>query len=192
MLAADDFGVAVREWFPMAIHLLEGLFLGMRNSQQIIGQRQQLLALGSLSAGLTHELNNPAAAAVRANAALKERVAGMRHKLAMLAHDEIDPRLLELLVDRAGRGRAGDRDRTRPGRRWRSPRREDEITDWLDEHGVTDGWNIAPVFVAAGYDQRASWTSWPQQLRPRCSTGPCAGSPTPWTPSCCWPRSPTR
>ena len=54
---------AIRTWFPMAIHLLEGLFLGMRNSQQIVGQRQQLLALGALSAGLTHELNNPAAAA---------------------------------------------------------------------------------------------------------------------------------
>ena len=56
------------------MHLLEGLFLGMRNSQQIVGQRQQLLALGALTAGLTHELNNPAAAAVRANAALRDRV----------------------------------------------------------------------------------------------------------------------
>ncbi len=71
-----DFGQAVRDWFPMAIHLLEGLFFGMRRSQQIVGQRQQLLALGSLAAGLTHELNNPAAAAVRANAALRDRVAG--------------------------------------------------------------------------------------------------------------------
>ncbi len=99
VLAAADFGQAVREWFPMAIHLLEGLFFGMRNSQQIVGQRQQLLALGSLAAGLTHELNNPAAAAVRANAALRDRVAGMRHKLALLAHDEIDHRLLEQLAE---------------------------------------------------------------------------------------------
>ena len=30
--------------------------------------------------------------------------------------------------------------------------REDEITDWLDDHGVTDGWQIAPVLVAAGLD----------------------------------------
>ena len=58
------------------MHLLEGLFFGMRNTQQVIGQRERLLALGSLSAGLTHELNNPAAAAVRATAALRERVAG--------------------------------------------------------------------------------------------------------------------
>jgi hypothetical protein len=68
LIPASDFGDAVRNWFPMAMHLLEGLFFGMRNSEQIVGQRQQLLALGALSAGLTHELNNPAAAAVRANA----------------------------------------------------------------------------------------------------------------------------
>ncbi len=75
----------MREWFPMPVHLLEGLFFGIRNTQQVIGQRERLLALGSLSAGLTHELNNPAAAAVRATAALRERVAGMRHKLGTIA-----------------------------------------------------------------------------------------------------------
>ena len=99
LIRSEDFATAVRTWFPMAMHLLEGLFFGMRNSQQIVGQRQQLLALGALTAGLTHELNNPAAAAVRANAALREKFAAMRNKLAMLAHEEIDPRLLELLVD---------------------------------------------------------------------------------------------
>src|SRR6201999_57498 len=70
---------------PMPLHMLEGLFFGMQNTQQAIGQRERLLALGSLSAGLTHELNNPASAAVRATAALRERVAGMRAKLGALA-----------------------------------------------------------------------------------------------------------
>jgi signal transduction histidine kinase len=149
VLAGDDFGDAVRDWFPMAIHLLEGLFLGMRNSQQIVGQRQQLLALGSLAAGLTHELNNPAAAAVRANAALRERVAGMRHKLAMLAHDEIDPGLLERLVEvqEEAVAAAAKAPELSP---LEVSEREDEMTDWLDGHGVRDGWELAPVFVAAG------------------------------------------
>ena len=91
VLRAEDFAWMMHTWFPMAIHLLEGLFLGMRTSAHIIGQRQQLLALGALSAGLTHELNNPAAAALRANAALRDRVAGMRHKLAMLARRTSTP-----------------------------------------------------------------------------------------------------
>ena len=74
----------------MAVHLLEGMFLGMRNNQPSSAERERLLALGTLSAGLTHELNNPAAAAVRATAALRDQVAGMRHKLAMIADGRID------------------------------------------------------------------------------------------------------
>ncbi|MCU1655037.1 MAG: cyclic nucleotide-binding protein, partial [Pseudonocardia sp.] len=56
----------------------------------ITGQRERLLALGKLSAGLTHELNNPAAAAARATATLRDRVTGMRHKLGMLAEGKLD------------------------------------------------------------------------------------------------------
>jgi signal transduction histidine kinase len=144
-----DFGQAVRDWFPMAIHLLEGLFFAMRKSQQIVGQRQQLLALGSLAAGLTHELNNPAAAAVRANAALRDRVAGMRHKLALLAHDEIDHRVLELLVDVQEEAVQGVRTAPQLSPLEESER-EDKLTDWLDQRGISDGWNLAPVFVGAG------------------------------------------
>jgi signal transduction histidine kinase len=149
LIRSEDFGQAVREWFPMAIHLLEGLFLGMRNSQQLVQQRQQLLALGALSAGLTHELNNPAAAAVRANAALKDRVAGMRTKLAMLAHHEIDPRLLELLVDVQEDAVSAISSAPKLSAMEESER-EDELTDWLDAHGVSSGWELAPVFVGAG------------------------------------------
>ena len=74
-----------------------------------IGQRERLLALGSLSAGLTHELNNPAAAAVRATAALRERVAGMRHKLARDRRRARSTRRRAGSADRAagGGGRAG-------------------------------------------------------------------------------------
>jgi len=151
VLDASTFAEAVVEWFPMAVHLLEGLFFGTRNTQQAIGQRERLLALGSLSAGLTHELNNPAAAAVRATAALRERVAGMRHKLSMIAGGKWDKttlvtlmRLQEEAAERVPKAMA------------LSPLdasdREDEITDWLDTHGVTSGWDMAPTFVAAGLD----------------------------------------
>ena len=98
-LPAEEFGAALREWFPMAMHLLEGLFLGLTASQRIVGQRERLLALGSLSAGLTHELNNPAAAAVRAAATLRQRVAGMRAKLAMLADGTLDASKLHQIVE---------------------------------------------------------------------------------------------
>ena len=91
-LPAKEFGARLRAWFPLAMHLVEGLAVGMQRSNTAVGERERLLALGSLSAGLTHELNNPAAAAIRATESLRDRVAGMRHKLAMLASGKLDGR----------------------------------------------------------------------------------------------------
>ncbi|WP_214104917.1 ATP-binding protein [Acrocarpospora catenulata] len=151
---ADLFAVWIREWFPMAMHLLEGLFFGMRNSQRIVGERERLIALGSLSAGLTHELNNPAAAAVRAAAVLRERVAGMRSKLAMIADGRLDGTRLHKLVElqEAAVKRAASAPELSP---LAVSDAEDELADWLDERDVTGGWDIAPTLVAGGID--ADW-----------------------------------
>ncbi|MGH3938037.1 MAG: cyclic nucleotide-binding domain-containing protein [Pseudonocardiaceae bacterium] len=70
-LRAAEFTEVFRQWYPMAVHLLQGLFVGIRNANALVGQRERLLALGKLSAGLTHELNNPAAAATRAAKSLR-------------------------------------------------------------------------------------------------------------------------
>jgi signal transduction histidine kinase len=148
VLRATDFAWMVRTWFPMAIHLLEGLFLGMRTSAHIVGQRQQLLALGALSAGLTHELNNPAAAAVRATASLRDRVAGMRQKLAMLAKGDVDHRFLSMLVDVQDEAVRAVAEAPRLTALEESER-EDALNDWLDEHEVPNGWELAPIFVGA-------------------------------------------
>ncbi|MGH3153697.1 MAG: ATP-binding protein [Streptosporangiaceae bacterium] len=151
VLDADTFAELMNEWFPMSVHLLEGVFFGTKNSQQAIGQRERLLALGSLSAGLTHELNTPAAAAVRATSALRERVAGMRHKLGMIAAGNWDRTKLETLI----RLQEEAADRV-PKALALSPLeasdREDAIADWLENHGCHDGWDLAPTFVAAGLD----------------------------------------
>lgn len=148
-IEAKDFAYAMQTWFPMAMHLLEGLFLGMRNTQRLVGQRQQLLALGALSAGLTHELNNPAAAAVRATSSLRERFAGMRHKMSMLAHHELDPRLLELLVDLQEEAVQSVASAPKLSALEESER-EEEIGDWLDDHSVSGAFELAPIFVGAG------------------------------------------
>jgi signal transduction histidine kinase len=148
-LPAAEFGDQFGEWFPMAAHLLEGLFLGRRNTDAVVGQRERLLALGALSAGLTHELNNPAAAAVRATSSLRERVAGMRQKLALLARNDIDPGLLQQLVD--VQEALVKQVATAPKlSAIQTADLEDELSDWLDEHGVVDGWDLAALFVPAG------------------------------------------
>jgi signal transduction histidine kinase len=154
VLDADKFAAMMREWFPMAVHMLEGLFFGIRNVQQQVGQRERLLALGSLSAGLTHELNNPAAAAVRATAALRQRVAGMRSKLALIASADFDRDCLPTLIRL--QEEAADRVAKAPELTpMEASDQEDTVADWLDDHGIADGWKLAPTFVSAGLD--AGW-----------------------------------
>ncbi|OLT29302.1 histidine kinase [Nocardiopsis sp. CNR-923] len=154
VLPAETFAEIMRDWFPMAVHLLEGMFYGTQNSQQKVNERERLLALGSLSAGLTHELNNPAAAAVRATSALRERVAGMRHKLAKLTAGPYSRQTLDVLVDI--QERTAERvSKAEPLGALEAADREDALADWLDEHGITGGWDLAATFVQAGLD--ADW-----------------------------------
>ena len=148
-LPADEFAVVFRRWYPMAVHLLQGMFVGARTSNELVGQRERLLALGKLTAGLTHELNNPAAAAARATASLQDRIAGMRHKLALLADGQIDGRVLRALTDLqetfvnriAGAAQLSALERSDL---------EDCLGDWLEDNEVTQPWELAAVFVPAG------------------------------------------
>jgi signal transduction histidine kinase len=150
---ADIFGAKLRQWFPMAMHLLEGLFMGMRASDAVIGQRERLTALGRLTAGLTHELNNPASAAVRATATLRERVAAMRSKLGHLASGKVDPETLVKLnrmQEEAIEQSAKNKDVHRSAIATNDL--EDAFSDWFDEHNISAGWQLAPIMVEAGLD----------------------------------------
>jgi len=151
VLGADDFAQLMREWFPMALHLLEGLFFGTQSTQQILQQRERLLALGSLSAGLTHELNNPAAAAVRAASSLRDRLADMRLELATIA-SRFDRSTFASLVQLEAEAVEGVK--TAPQLTpMDTSDLEDRLGEWLEEHQISDGWDLAPVFVQAGLSE---------------------------------------
>jgi len=150
-LPAREFATEFARWFPMAVHLLEGMLLGMRQGNALIGERERLLALGKLSAGLTHELNNPAAAAGRATVALRDRVEGMRHKLAMIASGKLAGNQLKKLV--VAQEEFVKKVRHAPTLSpLEASDREDELGDWLDDQQVRGGWELAPIFVAGGLD----------------------------------------
>ena len=149
VLDAKDLALIMKEWFPMAVHLLEGLFWGQQNIRQTTDQRERLLALGSLSAGLTHELNNPAAAAVRATSELRNRVAGMRHKLGAIAAGPWDRTTLEQLIQLQEKAveQVAKAPTLSP---MEATDREDALGDWFEDHGIAGGWDLAPTFVQAG------------------------------------------
>ncbi|MGZ0151803.1 ATP-binding protein [Kribbella sp. WER1] len=153
VIDADTMATMMNTWFPMAVHLIEGFVMGMRRTNETLGERERLLALGSLSAGLTHELNNPAAAAVRAAATLRQRVSGMRSKLAMLADGTLDATKLHQIValqDDAVERLEKNKDKDIPPLELSD--REDLLTDWLDDHDVQASWDVAPVLAQAGLD----------------------------------------
>jgi len=158
VLGAECFAEMMTTWFPMAVHLLEGAFFGVSATQRAISQRERLLALGSLSAGLTHELNNPAAAAVRATSSLRDRVAGMRHKLTKISKHPYQGDVLEGLMEL--QERAVERVAKAPvlGPMEASDA-EDAVADWLDGYGVSGPYDLAPTLVQAGLD-----TAWLDQV----------------------------
>ena len=160
VLDAPAFADFMQDQFPMAVHLLDGMAVGLERTRRIIDNREKLLALGQLSAGLTHQLNNPAAATVRAASELRQRVAGMRQKLAMLADGTVTPEALRALVRlqeevAAQVAKSASVNMTAI----ETADLEDAVGEWLEDHGVEGGWDIAPTFVEGGID-----TDWLERI----------------------------
>jgi signal transduction histidine kinase len=153
-LAAADFGWAMREWFPMATHLLEGFATQGTAAQELVSTRERLVALGTVTAGLTHELNNPAAAAARATATLHERQARLWDELAALTDGELAAEQLATLVDLVRQAHSRRAEQAPPSPLQASDR-EDELEGWLEDHGVPGAWELTPPLVTAGVD--ATW-----------------------------------
>jgi CRP-like cAMP-binding protein len=160
VMDAPAFGQFMKDEFPMAVHLLDGLAVGTERTRRIIDNREKLLALGQLSAGLTHQLNNPAAASVRAAAELRERVAGMRQKLRMLADGTLTPAALRAMVRL--QEEVAEQVRKSTSHQLSAIQTadiEDAVGEWLEDHGVDGGWDLAPTFVEGGID-----TDWLERI----------------------------
>jgi signal transduction histidine kinase len=118
----------------------------------MLRQSEKLATLGKLSAGMAHELNNPAAAANRGAAQLAATVSRLQKTYLRLGELNLTHAQLETLLslDRLAQGRArqpADMDSLA-----RSDR-EAELEGWLDDQDVENAWDVAPTLVNLGYDR---------------------------------------
>src|ERR671921_457506 len=125
---------------------ISGLARRMRYTQRAYRQQEKLAALGKLSAGLTHELNNPAAAAKRASEELGGAI--LKAQLTSIGHDErFSPGEREALVALQRETAAGSADVLDPLSLGDA---EDELADWLGDCGCEEPWDLAPALAEAG------------------------------------------
>jgi signal transduction histidine kinase len=135
-------------WFPFGGHLIQGLYRTARSIESTARQRESLVTLGTLAAGLAHEINNPASAAGRAVAALETACGALVASVGRLARGELPPERFAALdaLRQELTPQAADLD---PLDR---ADREQALASWLTRRGVQDAWTIAPALAAAGAD----------------------------------------
>jgi signal transduction histidine kinase len=139
---------------PLIGRLVALLTDRVREVTRIDEQREKLASLGKLSAGLAHELNNPAAAARRAAAGLAALLSTARENNLRLNQFALTPQQREYIA-RFERD-TGQRAAQAPVSLapLEQSDREEQLTGWLEAHQVPDPWKLAPVLVEAGVDSR--------------------------------------
>jgi signal transduction histidine kinase len=141
------------EWSPAAAQaILKTVTMRLRNTEVMLRQSEKMAALGTLSAGVAHELNNPAAAARRASSQLASTLADIE-RLEM----EFNALPLEPARRTAfAKWRAKLTQETSKLPKLDPLSRADlesEVQEWLEARGIGDAWEVAPRLVGLGFNR---------------------------------------
>ena len=135
-----------QELTEVLVHNMTSRVRDFTRSQQ---QNEKLMALGKLSAGLAHELNNPASAIVRSSQLLKKHLGSVPDKFKKIMEINADERQVDFVNDlifnriQSSLPSLSLMERTD---------REDEIIDYLEAKGYDDAFENAEIFVGYGFE----------------------------------------
>jgi signal transduction histidine kinase len=147
------FGTLLASSPSAPLSMLHTVMARLRGTQSSLLQHEKMAALGTMAAGLAHELNNPAAAIRRNAASLNDalpRLERLTTELGELGLNSEGTTAVEALRAEASR-LAATPVHLDP---LEQSDRADELLEWLDDAGIDDAWEIAPVLASFGW-QRA-------------------------------------
>jgi signal transduction histidine kinase len=149
-LSQEDFWRMLSTCSSAAKEIFKTAANRLRNLEGYSSQRQKLISLGTMAAGLAHELNNPAAAARRAAAQLQQTVEAVQALICRLGK-VLKPEDWERLLD-AEQEATRRSDEAAPLDSLTRSDREEALAGWLEQQGVPEGWRLASSLVGAGLD----------------------------------------
>lgn len=146
----DKIRLMIETQFELTQALVHEMSDRVRNFTTMQQQNEKMMALGKLSAGLAHELNNPASAIVRDSVSLREHLKMQPEAFKQVMTVQMDAAQVDGLQAELFKI-LSEKERPVLSLKEKS-KREDELTDWLDEHGVEDNYEIAENFVDFNFD----------------------------------------